>query len=269
MQQLQQSVPKALFCFWRDGNGCFVEGDLPIQCSSDGDFCAVGNLWNPFFFKYKGKSGMWGGSGDLGGFPNIPQEPLCPSRTCPGQTAGHRALQPPPAPAANTARVSQRLDFSPCQGTAQLLLPAINPEQLKQQEDKGAVPEMLPWFLCSHLGAAPLPLRGPSARNPRHPGWGEEAFLFHCEEGTISLSLPLSFSRRGAAPFHSQKFFSHFLTESRAGSEPSLPPTRSPHQQFLKTIREILGRDGSQLETCCAWPEDPSQISCRFPKSWL
>lgn len=245
------------------------KGICPFNAPQMEIFAQWETFGTPFFLKYKGKSGMWGGSGDLGGFPNIPQEPLCPSRTCPGQTAGHRALQPPPAPAANTARVSQRLDFSPCQGTAQLLLPAINPEQLKQQEDKGAVPEMLPWFLCSHLGAAPLPLRGPSARNPRHPGWGEEGFLFHCEEGTISLSLPLSFSRRGAAPFHSQKFFSHFLTESRAGSEPSLPPTRSPHQQFLKTIREILGRDGSQLETCCAWPEDPSQISCRFPKSWL
>lgn len=188
----------------------------------------------PFFLKYKGKSGMWGGSGDLGGFPNIPQEPLCPSRTCPGQTAGHRALQPPPAPAANTARVSQRLDFSPCQGTAQLLLPAINPEQLKQQEDKGAVPEMLPWFLCSHLGAAPLPLRGPSARNPRHPGWGEEAFLFHCEEGTNDLSLPPSlFFSTWSCPVSQPEIlfpFPHRVTcRERAKSSPNTfpPPTIS------------------------------------------
>lgn len=55
------------------------------------------------------------------------------------------------------------------------------------------MPEMLPWLLCYHLGAAPLPLRGPSARNPRHPGWGEEAFLFHWKKER-SLPLPLSLS---------------------------------------------------------------------------
>lgn len=122
-------------------------------------------------------------------------------------------------------------------------------------------------------GAAPLPLRGPSARNPRHPGWGAEAFLFHCEEGTISLPLSLSLSpfRRGAAPFFTARNSFPISSPSHVpgASRVFLPTHLPPSPTVSKTIGEILGRDGSQLETCCAWPEDPSQNSCRFPKSRL
>lgn len=234
----------------------------------------LNTTFTPLRKRARGREGVRICGGDS---KHPPGTPLCPSSalhvpaSLPGQTARHPTLHPPPAPAANTTRVSQRLDFFfPLAGdTAELLVPAINPEQLKQQEDNDVVPATLPRLLCYHLGrgaggAAPLPLRGPSARNPRHPGWGEEDFLFHCEEGAISLSsLSLSpdvelprFAARNSFPISSP---SH-VPEERAEFP---PPT------ILKTIREILGREESQLETCCAWPEDPSRSSCRFPKSRL
>lgn len=169
------------------------------------------------------------------GIPNIPlcppgARPLHVPPSPPGQTAGHSSLKPPPAPAADTARASQRLDFSPWRGTPQLLVPGINPGQLKQQEDKGAVPALRPrrpgcpattlagsWRSCSVT--APGPLRQESQAS----GLGRGGFFVPLRRRN-DLSPSLSFSTWSCPVFHSQKFFSHFLTESRAGSEPSLPP---------------------------------------------
>lgn len=92
------------------------------------------------------------------------------------------------------------------------------------------------WRSCTVT--APGPLRQESQAS----GLGRGGFFVPLRRRS-DLSLSLSLSRRGAAPFHSQKFFSHFLTESRARSEPSL---RSPHQQFLKPLGKYwAGRKAS------------------------
>lgn len=81
------------------------------------------------------------------------------------------------------------------------------------------------WWSRSGTVSAP----GPLCEESQASGLGRGGFLFHFEEATISLDTELL--------FHSQKFFSHFLTKSRASSKPRLPPTHPPDS---KTIREIL-----------------------------
>lgn len=63
-----------MFC----GRGGF-RGDLPIKCSSAGDFCTVGNLWNPLFSTIKYNQGEkrevgreWGSVGDSKHPPRSP-----------------------------------------------------------------------------------------------------------------------------------------------------------------------------------------------------
>lgn len=181
-----------------------------------------------------------------GGIPNIPQGPslpiqgMSPPRPPEPSWADSRTSNPS-ASSSPSCQHCQSVPtpgfFSPWRGTPQLLVPAINPEQLKQQKDNGAVPATPPRLLRYHLGRelAELHRYRSGAPPPGIPGIRAGARRIFCSTAKKerSLSLSLSLSRRGAAPFHSQKFFSHFLTESRARSEPSL---RSPHQQFLKPL---------------------------------
>lgn len=85
---------------------------------------------------------------------------------------------------------------------------------------------------CPSAAAGPLPLRGPSARNPRHPGRGRGGFF-------VPL---LGTSSTWSCRLHSQKFFSYFLIKSRAKSKPSLPLTHLPPAPVSKTIREISSK---------------------------
>lgn len=164
---------------------------------------------------------------------NSPREPSWMDR----QTG--LALQPPPAHAANTARVSQSPDFDTWRGTHQLLVRAINPMQLKQQEQVGravpalrqSCPRLPPWPGAGGAGAAePLPLRGPSARNPRHPGWGAEAFCSTAKKERIS-TWSCCFTARNSFPISSP---SHVPEASQVFLQ-HIPP-------IPETIRGRFGR---------------------------
>lgn len=176
--------------------------------------------------------------------PPVPGSPFahpCPLHVPPRpprRTDGRSGLapQPPPFPAASTARTSQSPDFYPWRGTHRLSVQVINPAQLKQQEPEGcAVPALRqsrPRLPRYHLGRELAEQEQDRYRSGAPPqgipgirAGARRGFLFHFEEGTISLDVEL--------PFHSQKFFSHFLTESRARSKPSLPPTHPPPQPRL------------------------------------
>lgn len=147
--------------FWK-GRG---RGKLPIQWPEvllRWRFLHSGKPLEPLFSTIKYNQGKEQGAGrEWGserGSQTSPRDPLCPSRPCPlpvppdRQPDIHPCSLLCPSPAANTAGVSQRLDFSPWRGTPQLLVAAINPEQLKQQEDNGAVPASPPRLLLNHLG---------------------------------------------------------------------------------------------------------------------
>lgn len=86
VQQLQHRIPKALFCFQRDGNGCFVGGfggELPIKWPKvllGWRFLHSGKPLEPLLFPplntTKEKSGRQGGSGDLWGDSKHPSGTL-------------------------------------------------------------------------------------------------------------------------------------------------------------------------------------------------
>lgn len=192
--------------------------------------CTLGNLWKFLFLfsglnMTKEKSGRWRGSRELGGVykqpppsptlhegePKQPPGAALPIHNCPlrspqsppGRTDGRSGLapQPPAALTANTAKASQSPNFYTWRGTHQLSVPVINPAQLKQQGQGGrAVPALRqsrPRLPRYHLGRELAEQKqdryrsgGPSTRNPRHPGWGAEAFC-----STVKKER----SRRGAA----------------------------------------------------------------------
>lgn len=98
-----------------------VQGELPMKWPEvllRWSFLHSGKPVEPLFsstIKYnQGKQRELGREWESArGLRTSPTEPLWPSRACPlhvplsppGQTARHSALQPPPAPAANTARI--------------------------------------------------------------------------------------------------------------------------------------------------------------------
>lgn len=121
----------------------------------------------------------------------------------PERTDGWSGLapQPPPALAANTARASPKPGFLYLAGDTPALGPryyssaaettgAGRPRRASAPAKLPPAPPLPPWPGAGGAEAGPLPLRGPSVRNPRHLGWGEEAFCSTAKKER---------SRRGAA----------------------------------------------------------------------
>lgn len=214
------------------------------------------------------------------GIPNIPlcppgARPLHVPPSPPGQTAGHSSLQPPPAPAADTARASQRPDFSPWRGTPQLPVPGINPGQLKQQEDKGAVPALRPrrpgcpattlagsWRSCSVT--APGPLRQESQAS----GLGRGGFFVPLRRrNDLSPSLPLSLLFDVELPRFSQPEilfpFPHRVTcrERAESSSRHIPPP----QQFLKPSGKYWAGTEANWKPAVPGPKIPARTLAGSP----
>lgn len=208
----------------KDRNDCFAKEEASrvikrlFNCLKHPAELAANNLWKPFSYNRDKtrprKSREVRRDGRAGSGVQQLREP-------PVLLLGERLVHPRPS-------LGPLVQMHGAQLGAQLLIlrgdralvQVFNVAQLKQLGRGGrAMP-------APSAGAGPLPLQGPSARNPRHPGRGRGGFF-------VPL---LGTSSTWSCRLHSQKFFSYFLIKSRAKSKPSLPLTHPPLPPSLKPL---------------------------------